>query len=171
MAASPFLQPDREQAIARRGPGALLTVLCGCAASICAAEEVGTPAATPLNAPDLPNPGLALLRVLGALAIVLAVFWLGVWLYRNWQRFFLRTGTPRLQVLEARPLGGRQMLYVVAYEQERLLLASSPQGVTLLTHLPPGREETAPVGTSAAAPARVTAPGFLHLLNRALHRP
>lgn len=164
-------KPDIGRATAPGRPGAILGVL-GCSGLLLrAADEAASATAPALAAPDLPNAGLALLRVLGALAIVLAVFWLGVWLYRNWQRFFLRTGPPRLRVLEARPLGGRQMLYVVAYEQERLLLASSPQGVTLLTHLPPGSEEISPVATPAPAPADPAASGFLRVLSRALHRP
>jgi flagellar biosynthetic protein FliO len=85
----------------------------------------------------LPNAGLSLLRVITSLALVLAVFFGGVWLFRNWQRLALHRGrAPKLQVLEARPLGNRQAIYVVAYEQQRFLVAASPTGVNLLTHLP-----------------------------------
>jgi flagellar biogenesis protein FliO len=49
-------------------------------------------------------------------------------------------------VLEVKSLGQRQAIYVVGYEQQRLLLASSPAGVTLLSHLPEaGDEQSAPV--------------------------
>src|SRR3982751_5259452 len=86
----------------------------------------------------LPNVGLSLIRVLGALALVLAVFLGGVWLVRNWQRLTIQRGrTPKLNVVEVRSLGGRHALYVVAYEQERFLLAASPTGVNLLSHLQP----------------------------------
>ena len=90
----------------------------------------------------LPGPGpvpvaLSFVRVLGALALVLAIFLGGLWLFRNWQRLVLAQGAPpKLNVLEVRSLGQRHALYVVAYEQQRLLLAASPTGVTLLTHLP-----------------------------------
>ena len=115
---------------------------------------------------DLPNPGLALLRVLGALAMVLALFWLGVWAYRKGQRWMLRTGPPRLRVLEARSLGGRQMLYVVAYEQERLLLASSPQGIALLTHLPAETEGRETSETPHPTPGNGSSMPFLQVLTR-----
>lgn len=104
-----------------------------------------------LNGP-LPDVGLSLLRVLGALAVVLALFLGGVWLFRNWQRLTLQRGrAPKLNVIEVRSLGGRHALYVVGYEQERFLLAASPTGVNLLSHLQPA-EETAP-GSPAPVPA------------------
>ena len=90
-----------------------------------------TPALSP---PDI---GTSLLRVMGALALVLGIFLAGVWLFRNWQRLTVQHGrAPKLNVLEIRSLGGRQSIYVVGYEQERFLLASSPAGVNFLTHLP-----------------------------------
>lgn len=85
----------------------------------------------------LPGAGVSLLRVMGALALVIALFLAGVWLFRNWQRFTARRGVaPKLAVLEARPLGPRQSLYVVGYQNQRLLVAASPAGIALLTHLP-----------------------------------
>jgi flagellar biogenesis protein FliO len=42
---------------------------------------------------------------------------------------------PKLNILEVRSLGGRQALYVVGYEQERFLLAATPAGVNLVSHL------------------------------------
>lgn len=85
---------------------------------------------------SLPDVGLSLLRVLGALAVVLAIFLGAVWLFKNWQRLVVHRGrAPRLNVLEVRSLGARHALYVVGYEQERFLIASSPAGVNLLSHL------------------------------------
>jgi flagellar biogenesis protein FliO len=84
----------------------------------------------------LPDMGASLLRVVGALVVVIAVFLAGVWLFKNWQRLTLRKGAPKLSVLEVRSLGQRQAIYVVGYEQQRLLIASSSTGVTLLSHLP-----------------------------------
>lgn len=88
--------------------------------------------------PALPEAGFSIFRVLGALALVLALFLAGVWGFKNWQRLALARSGRRtsLQVLEVKPLGARQALYVVAYEQQRLLLASSPAGITLVSHLP-----------------------------------
>lgn len=96
-----------------------------------------------------------LLRVLGALAVVLAVFFGGLWCFRNWQRLTARKGqAPKLSVLEVKNLGQRHALFVVGYEQQRLLIASSPTGVNLLTALPSGSDavETAvPVENSFTA--------------------
>jgi flagellar biogenesis protein FliO len=97
-----------------------------------------------LSSPDI---GTSLLRVTGALALVIGIFLAGVWLLRNWQRLSIQRGrAPKLNVLEIRSLGGRQSIYVVGYEQERFLLASSPAGVNFLTHLPAAGNE----GESAA---------------------
>jgi len=108
-------------------------------------ETTNTGATSPIT-PALPTPdmGVSLLRVMGALVLVLGIFLAGVWLFRNWQRLAVRRGrAPKLNVLEIRSLGGRQSIYVVGYEQERFLLASSPAGVNFLTHLPgAGNEET-----------------------------
>jgi flagellar biogenesis protein FliO len=102
-----------------------------------------SPFAPALSTPDV---GVSLLRVIGALALVLGIFLAGVWLFRNWQRLAVRRGrAPKLNVLEIRSLGGRQSIYVVGYEQERFLLASSPAGVNFLTHLPGAGNDTADV--------------------------
>ena len=104
-------------------------------ASLNAAE---TTVLTPANSP-LPGVGFSLLRIFGALVLVLALFLAGVWLYKHWQRLTLSRGrAPKLNLLEVKALGNRHALYVVGYEQQRLLIASSPAGVTLLTHLPEG---------------------------------
>ncbi|HEV7927403.1 MAG TPA: flagellar biosynthetic protein FliO [Verrucomicrobiae bacterium] len=93
----------------------------------------------------LPDMGASLLRVVGALVVVIAVFLAGVWLFKNWQRVTMRKGAaPKLNVLEVRPLGQRQAIYVVGYEQQRLLIASCSTGVTLLSHLPAADEQAAP---------------------------
>jgi flagellar biosynthetic protein FliO len=90
---------------------------------------------------SLPDAGPSLLRVLGALALVLGLFLGGAWLVRN-GRFsaFGRGASSRLNVLETRSLGGRQALYVVAYGQERFLIGSTPTGINLLSHLAPPQE-------------------------------
>ena len=107
-------------------------------------ETTNSTAATFNPALSTPDIGTSLLRVMGALALVLGVFLAGVWLLRNWQRLAVRRGrAPKLNVLEIRSLGGRQSICVVGYEQERFLLASSPAGVNFLTHLPSaGNEES-----------------------------
>jgi flagellar biogenesis protein FliO len=89
----------------------------------------------------LPDAGSSVLRVFGALILVTAIFLGGVWLCRNWQRLAIRKGAaPKLNVIEVRSLGQRHALYVVGYDQQRMLLASSPTGVTLVSHLPEAEE-------------------------------
>lgn len=112
-----------------------------------------------------PSITLALLRIVGALALVTSLFLGGAWLFRNWQRLAAaRTGQPRrLQVLEARSLGQRHSLFVVGYDDQRFLLASSPTGVAFLSHLAaPDTPDTTP---AAAAPS-----GFDRLLTQASGR-
>ena len=102
----------------------------------------------------MPDVGLSLIRVLGALALVLGIFLGGVWLFRNWQRLVIHRGrAPRLNVLEVRSLGGRHALYVIGYEQERFLIASSPAGVSLLSHL---QSADAAEGPAEVNPAKTT---------------
>ena len=114
------------------------------------------------SSPDL---AASVLRMGGALALVVALFLGGVWLFKNWQRFGLRRGAvPKLNVLEVKSLGQRQAIYVVGYEQQRLLLASSPAGIVLVSHLPEAAavEETAPAVTTRMSFAEA----FQHVLAR-----
>lgn len=87
--------------------------------------------------------GAAVFRMLGSLLFVVALFFGGAWCFRNMHRF-RQAGAPqrKLQVLEARTLGARQAVYVVAFEQQRMLIGSSAQGLTLLTHLPDGTPQS-----------------------------
>ncbi len=110
----------------------------------------------------LPEVGFSVIRVFGALALVLALFLAGVWVFKNWQRLALQRGRPaQLQVVEMKPLGGKHALYVVAYQQQRLLLASSPNGVSLVSHLP------AADPTEVETPA-ITSPNFVQVLQQAV---
>jgi flagellar biogenesis protein FliO len=123
---------------------------------------------SPAFRPELPNVGLSAIRAFAALAIVLAVFFGGVWLYRNGQRLaWRRTGSPRLNILESRTLGNRYALYVVGYEQQRFLVGSSPAGLGLISPLPPAAEPPA----GAASPALVPEPmSFAGCLRQVLKR-
>jgi flagellar biogenesis protein FliO len=119
----------------------------------------------PLTLPPLPDAGPSIIRVIGALALVLGIFFGGVWLFRNWQRLTIQRGrAPKLNVIETRPLGGKHALYVIGYEQERFLLASSPTGVNLLSHLPAATETQAP--TDAATPT--APPSFAQALTKVI---
>jgi flagellar biosynthetic protein FliO len=110
---------------------------------------------------SLPDAGLSLLRVIGSLGLVLALFFGAVWCFKNWQRFAVQKGrAPKLRVLEVRSLGHRQALYLVACDQQRLLVAASPAGVTLLAHLPEGDASEVPTGAAV--------PNFADALQRVL---
>jgi flagellar biogenesis protein FliO len=135
------------------------------AASVFADAQPGNGNTTPPGS-ALPDAGSSVLRVFGALALVIAIFLGGVWLFRNWQRFTIRKGgAPRLNVIEVRSLGQRQALYVVGYDQQRMLLASSPAGVTLVSHLPEAEQGEA--AATVAAPSHTTfAEAFQQILQR-----
>ncbi|HEY3915636.1 MAG TPA: flagellar biosynthetic protein FliO [Verrucomicrobiae bacterium] len=112
----------------------------------------------------MPDMGASLLRVFGALGVVIALFLGGVWMFKNWQRLGMRRGaTPKLNVLEVKSLGQRQALYVVGYEQQRMLIASSSAGVTLVSHLP---EAGAEVAQTAPAPSMTFVEAFQQVLTR-----
>lgn len=118
--------------------------------------------APPVPAAPLPEVGTSVLRVLGGLVFVLALFLGGVWLVRNWQRVVVQRGqVPKLNVLEVKSLGNRNTLYVIGYEQQRLLLSSSPAGVTLVSHLP---------NAEPGKPAAPATPGFAEALQQVLTR-
>jgi flagellar biogenesis protein FliO len=118
-----------------------------------------------LEMPPLPAAGPSIVRVLGALALVLGIFFGGVWLYRNWQRLTIQRGrAPKLNLIETRPLGGKHSLYVIGYEQERFLLSASPTGVNLLTHLPAAEQDS---GETTADTTPVP-PSFAQALTKVL---
>ena len=107
-------------------------------------------------------------RLTGALFLVIAIFLAGVWIFKNWQRFALRkSGGARLNVLETRSLGHRHAIHIVGYDQQRLLIASSPAGITMLTHLP---EADASLANTESASATVLPFAFPDILMKAVGR-
>jgi flagellar biogenesis protein FliO len=118
----------------------------------------------PITTSSLPDAGVSFIRVIGALALVIGLFLGGVWFFKNWQRLAVQRGrAPKLNILETRSLGGRQAIYVVGYNQERFLIASSPTGVNLLSHLPNATE-----GDPDAAAKNSPAPSFAQALTQVL---
>jgi len=133
-------------------------------ASISGIAQVTNSAAAPLTVPLLPDASFSVFRVFGALALVIGLFLGGVWLFRNWQRVTLQRGRgPKLNVLETRSLGSRHTLHVIGYEQERFLIAASPGGVNLVSHLPAAAETDAP-----AAEKTSPTPSFAQALTQVL---
>jgi flagellar biogenesis protein FliO len=103
----------------------------------------------------LPEAGVSLVRVIGSLALVLGLFLAGAWVFKNWRRISLpNSKLPKLNIFETRSLGARQSIFVVGYEKQRFLVAASPAGVNLITHLPDAAEEetSAAEKTSGAMP-------------------
>lgn len=142
--------------------GLLLTGVTALAADapLSAATAAGTAAAA---TPDASLAG-AFIRLAGAFALVIALFIGLVWAWKRWGAdAAVRGRSRRLHVLESRSIGNRQSVIVVGYENERLLLGSSPQGVCLLTRLPESLDET-PESTPAAA----TGPRFVDALSAVL---
>ena len=126
------------------GAGKLFTtvLLCGMAGNIFAQNTNSIATTLPL-----PDAGGSVLRVMGSLILVLGLFLGGVWLFKNWQRVTRPRGQqPKLNILESRSLGARQGVSVLGYDKQRFLIATSPTGVTLLSHLP-----DAEAGETAAA--------------------
>jgi len=149
----------RPRAVIRAAGRGLLAWLAGGWSRAAFAESTN---ALSLPPPALPDLGASLLRLFGALAVVLAVFLGAVWLFRNWQRLVVQRGrAPKLNVLEVRSLGGRHALYVIGFQQERFLIATSPSGVSLLSHL---QDETQPAPAAAAAPPATFAQAFTQVL-------
>ncbi len=117
----------------------------------------------PPVSPALPDASFSVIRVFGAFVLVIGLFLGGVWVFKNWQRLGLQRGrATQLQILESKSLGGRHALYVVSYQHQRLLLASSPAGVTLVSHLPD--EDAAPATTTPA----IGGENFVHALQQAV---
>jgi flagellar biogenesis protein FliO len=127
-----------------------------------AAEPLGIAPASSLPA-VLPGAGASVFRVCGAFFVVVALFLAGVWLFRNWQRLSVQKGGgAKLSLIEVKSLGQRQVIYVVGYQQQRMLLATSPAGVTLLSHLPSAGE-----AEQAAPAAKLNfAEALQHVLSR-----
>lgn len=156
-------------ALRRQRRLALCTILFAISALSAFATDLTSPVGSTNALPTPPLPDMAatassLFRVFGALALVLAVFFGGVWLFRNWQRTVIAKGiAPKLNILETKSLGQRHAIYVVGYEQQRLLIAASPAGVTMLSTLP-----VATVNATEETPATKT--NFTDALRQALHR-
>ncbi len=133
-------------------------------AAVSAFAQATNSAAAAITAPALPEAGLSLLRVFGALALVLGLFLGAAWLFKNYQRLAVQRGrAPKLNILETRSLGGRHSVSVIGYAQERFLIATSPTGVNLLSHLPSAVEAETPAPGQTAPP-----PSFAQALARVL---
>ena len=83
-----------------------------------------------------------MVRIVGALMIVMAVLLGGAWWFRK-SRFFglVPAQSSHLSVIETRSLSSRHALHVVEYGSKRFLIADSPAGTNYLTDLEKLEEE------------------------------
>lgn len=107
--------------------------------------NVAVAAPMPVGLPEVAFP---VFRILLALGLVMAVLFGGAWVFRRMPQWAGNRGVqPRLRVLEVKVLGGKHALFVVGYDQQRLLVGSSPTGINLIDRLPP---ESEPPGADPA---------------------
>ena len=85
-----------------------------------------------------------MIRIVGALMIVMAILLGGAWWFRKSRLFGLVPAqSSHLNVIETRSLGSRHALHVVEYGSKRFLIADSPAGTNFLTDLEKLEEEAA----------------------------
>ena len=83
-----------------------------------------------------------MIRIVGALMIVMAILLGGTWWFRKSRLFGLVPAqSSHLNVIETRSLGSRHALHVVEYGSKRFLIADSPAGTNFLTDLEKLEEE------------------------------
>ena len=83
-----------------------------------------------------------MIRIVGALMIVMAILLGGAWWFRKSRLFGLvPSQSSHLNVIETRSLGSRHALHVVEYGSKRFLIADSPAGTNFLTDLEKLEEE------------------------------
>lgn len=131
---------------------AVVAVLC---VSLRAADAV---AAAPVPVvPPAPDLVATTVRLIGALALIAALVFGGAWFLRNGQRVVFRRGKPtRLRLVEARSLGQRQALYLVACDDQEMLLAATATSISLLATIP-SRSSGGDATTGVAADAGFSA--------------
>ncbi len=96
--------------------------------------------------------GGVMVRTFGALLLVLALFFGGVWVFRRSKLFSGYQGSgSHLNILESKSLGTRHSLHVISYGDQRFLIADSPAGTRFLTSLQelPGEDENSTTNPGA----------------------
>lgn len=112
----------------------------------------------PLNLGDeKPTPGAASgsepsgWRAFGSVVLVLGLAGGGLWAFRKWgAKRMPGSGGGRLRVEETLSLGDRRFVSILRADDEKFLIALSPQGITLLSRMDsfePG-EATTPFGSA-----------------------
>ena len=90
----------------------------------------------PTQAGSAPAPGPSGWRALGSLLLVSGLAGGGLWAFRKWGANKLPGGGgSRMKVEETLALGDRRFVSILKVDEERFLIALSPQGVNLMTRL------------------------------------
>ena len=90
----------------------------------------------PTQAASGSAPGPSGWRALGSLLLVSGLAGGGLWAFRRWGANKLPgSGGARLKVEETLALGDRRFVSILKVDEERFLIALSPQGVNLMTRL------------------------------------
>lgn len=116
------------------------------------------------NSPALQDTTTSILRILGALIFVIAIFLIFSWLFKHIN--FFSTNLQRkgkLQICEIKPIGQRHSLIVLSYENKRLLISTSPNGVNFLCDLP--NNESADT-SNKKEPVDITTSSFASLFQK-----
>jgi len=125
------------------------------------------PMSDALSLPGAADHGLSLLRLLGALGVVLVAFWLFARLMRQLNGAGNRS-VAGLRVLGSLSLGQRERLVVLEADGERIVLGVTAQTVTRVHAMPAPPGETVPDHEpDAGLPA---GPAFAARLRHALQR-
>jgi flagellar biogenesis protein FliO len=105
---------------------------------------------------------------LGLVFVTLVLFLglgLGAWYLNRSGGAIRRSQTQNLKVLETRPLGGRQFLMVMAYDEERFLLSVCPGRVEYLCALPSVESE----GEAVQLSSEVEKGAFSEIVDQLTH--
>ena len=112
----------------------LLLGITGMALSAFAAPS--TPVLAPVTAVAGDSIGVAAVRMLGMLALIIAaVLGAGRWMRQSRLLGSWTTPQARLQIVETRSVGQRQALCLVACDQREWLVAVGPSGIQMLAPL------------------------------------
>jgi len=80
--------------------------------------------------------GPSALRAVGSMLLVVGLAGGGLWAFRKWGANKLPgSGGARLKVEETLALGDRRFVSILKVDEERFLIALSPQGLSLMTRL------------------------------------
>lgn len=83
-----------------------------------------------------PSSEPSVFRALGSMVLVIGLAGGGLWAFRKWGASKLPgSGGSRLKVEETLALGERRFVSILKADEEHFLIATSPQGVTLLARM------------------------------------